>query len=273
MIKINVEQVAGFIREVAQEEVLPRWRNLAEGDISEKNGPDDVVTIADKESEKALSRRLLAAYPQSMIVGEEGAAADESIMERLSGDQPVWIIDPIDGTMAFSKGRPYFDIMLALVQNGEILAGWIYAPVDDDFYMGEKGGGVMRQSVGQPAQKLPPVYMPENIESMTGIMGKKFFTDEEHQTLKNRCGVFKNMINTLCAGHDYARLLRGEAHFSVYNKCMPWDHVPGLALVSELGFAFSRHDRSPYMPWHTSGGILVTPKSAAQDKIRTALGF
>lgn len=270
--KFNPDTISQFIRDVAKEEVLPRWQHLQASDIAEKTGPDDVVTVADKAAEKALSARLKDAFPQSAIVGEEGAEADKSVMGLLQSDQPVWIIDPIDGTMAFSKGSPQFDIMLALVQKGELLAGWIYAPVDDDLYVGEKGAGVYRQLKQASKEKVQPFNTNPPLNALTGILGKKYFSDEQREDLKKHMNVFKGIINTICAGHDYARFARGEAQFAIYNKNMPWDHVPGLMMASELGFEYAKRDGSPYMPWDTTGGLLVTPKGM-QEEIRRLLGI
>lgn len=262
---IEIEKVADLIRDVAAEEVLSRWRNLGAGDITEKTGPTDLVTVADRACEKALSARLIAAYPGTLVVGEEGVEADKTLLGRLNSSTPVWIMDPIDGTMAFSQGRPEFDVMLALVQGGELLAGWIYAPVTGDFFMGEKGGGVTLTQNGT-MQKLPPVAdLP--LTDLTGVLGKKFFSDSDREKLKSKASGFKSIISTICAGHDYARILKGEAQFAIYNRCMPWDHVPGLALLSELGFSYTKHNGTPYMPWDTDGGLMIGPK-AQQAELR-----
>ena len=60
--------------------------------------------------------------PGSLVVGEEGVAADPGVLEALSGDAPVWIIDPIDGTANFADGKPIFAVMVALVRRGETVA-------------------------------------------------------------------------------------------------------------------------------------------------------
>ena len=121
------EPVVALMREVARDIVMPRYRNLADHEISEK-AADDYVTIADKESELRLAEGLSAILPEAGIIGEEACAADPAILER-AGTGLNWIIDPIDGTGNFVSGNPPFGIMIALADSGTTLAGWILDPL------------------------------------------------------------------------------------------------------------------------------------------------
>src|ERR1700743_2075316 len=114
MPKIDLKTVDQIIREVAAEQIMPRFRQLAEGDI-EMKGVNDPVTVADKEAERVLTERLTAYLPGSVVVGEESFAKDKAIMSHLDNEHPVWIIDPIDGTRNFVAGNPEFAVMIALV--------------------------------------------------------------------------------------------------------------------------------------------------------------
>src|SRR3546814_9643332 len=88
--------VAELMRQVAADVVMPRFRNLADDHIEEK-APDELVTIADKESEARLSEGLAAILPEAGIVGEEACEIDAGLIGRV-GQGLNWIIDPIDGT-------------------------------------------------------------------------------------------------------------------------------------------------------------------------------
>lgn len=272
----DFEKVAKAIRDVADTEILPRWQHLKAGEITQKTGPDDIVTIADGAAEKALGHRLLQLYPETEVVGEEGVTADTARMKLFNGEKPVWVIDPIDGTMAFSKGGACFDIMMALVKGRELLGGWIYGPVERRMIMGGKGTGVFRcqmtEDRGQEKrERLPSARAGVPLKELTGILGKKFFPEEMRKKLFGKTGDFKKLINTLCAGHDYARLLRGEADFSIYNKTMPWDHLPGLALAAELGYFYAKWDGTPYLPGDHKGGLLIAPDKDSWEKINGLL--
>ena len=116
------EAVAALLRDVTAQVILPRYQKLAVHEVTAKLA-DDVVTVADHESEAMLTEGLmkLADIP---VVGEEAAFADDSVFERLSGD--CWIVDPLDGTRNFARGQPPFGILVALASGGEAHTGWIY---------------------------------------------------------------------------------------------------------------------------------------------------
>ncbi len=131
MASVDPARVARIVREVAEAAVLPRFRNLAPGEIKTKSRPDDLVTIADTESERLLTAALTALLPGSVVVGEEAVAADASVLARLEEEAPVWILDPVDGTLSFANGDPGFAMIVALAIGGRTVAGWIHDPVGD----------------------------------------------------------------------------------------------------------------------------------------------
>src|SRR3954466_2597087 len=108
-----VDAVAAVMGEVARTIILPRYKQLAEGEVRAKTHPADFVTIADEESERALTESLTALVPGSIVVGEEAVAADPTVLERLLHHDPLWIVDPIDGTANFVNGNPAFAVMVA----------------------------------------------------------------------------------------------------------------------------------------------------------------
>src|SRR5690349_17857225 len=120
-----IERVVSLLREVASELVLPRFGRLAAGEVSEKS-PGDMVTIADKQAELVLQQRLTGMLPGSLAVGEEAVAADPSVLERVSSDRPVWLIDPIDGTGNFAAGREPFAMMVTLLHAGHLRLSVMY---------------------------------------------------------------------------------------------------------------------------------------------------
>jgi 3'-phosphoadenosine 5'-phosphosulfate (PAPS) 3'-phosphatase len=77
------EPVADLIRAVAAEVILPRFQNLAAHEVMEK-AADDLVTVADRESEARLMEGLARLLPEASIVGEEACAADPSLLAALS---------------------------------------------------------------------------------------------------------------------------------------------------------------------------------------------
>ncbi len=131
----DMEKVSDLMVTAAAEIILPRFRALKDGEIDEKDG-GEVVTIADIEAEAWLTQRLPDLVPGSTVVGEEAVFADKAVFERLSADDPVWVIDPVDGTWNFANGRSTFAVIIAYVIAGEVEAGWIYEPVSETLAVG-----------------------------------------------------------------------------------------------------------------------------------------
>lgn len=267
---VDIDEVARIMREVAAEEIMPRWRNLATGDVVVKTDPTDIVTVADRAAEDRLSQRLVDLLPGSQVVGEEAMHADPAVSGHFSRSAPVWVIDPIDGTSAFAKGEPNFAVMVALVRSGELLAGWILAPVSGGIHMSERGGGVWYERDGKQDAIAPP-QIPSERKALIGLLGRRSMSDARRDLIKSRAREFGALRNVSFAGMDYPRLLSGDAHFAIYNKSEPWDHLPGLAMTSELGFAFAKHDGTAYRPGDNTGGLIVASNADVIADIRRLL--
>ena len=122
----------------AREEILPRFRNVA----VETKGDGSPVTEADREAERAIRAVIAEAFPDDAILGEEFGASEGTG----EGPRREWIIDPIDGTIAFSRGIPLFTTLVALVIDGEPVVGVIDLPATGDRIAGARGRGITRRS-------------------------------------------------------------------------------------------------------------------------------
>jgi fructose-1,6-bisphosphatase/inositol monophosphatase family enzyme len=116
----------------ARTETLPRFRNV--GVETKRDGSP--VTEADRAAELAVRDCLTSAFPQFAILGEEYGG------DVTSG--PCWVVDPIDGTIAFSRGIPLFTTLIALLEDGEPVLGLIDCPAIGERYVGWRGGGCRR---------------------------------------------------------------------------------------------------------------------------------
>jgi fructose-1,6-bisphosphatase/inositol monophosphatase family enzyme len=269
-VQFDVDAVADIVREVAEAVIMPRWRNLAAHEIERKSRQGDLVTVADHEAEAALSARLGALLPGARVVGEEAVAANASTLDALRGEGVVWVIDPIDGTRKFAAGDPAFDVLVGLVVDGTPVAGWIYAPAERVLFMGEAGGGVRRVD---PDGAVSPVVraFSGDLTALGGIVSGGGFVSRgfaDPQGVKHR---FREFTKHACAGHNYARLLRGACDFLINFSTLPWDHIAGLALVTEAGFHAARHDGQHFDPLDPAGGLLVAPDAASWREIHGLL--
>lgn len=261
MTSIDIAAIDRIITEVAATEIMPRFRQLVDGDI-EMKGVDDPVTVADKAAERVLTARLMACLPGSTVVGEEGFAADKSIAARLGGDLPVWIIDPIDGTRNFISGKTEFGTMVALRQGAETLASWIHDPVSGDMLAAERGGGTWLRRDGQTHKMKIAAH--DRAQPRLGIIGTRL-----NRALAAAKAGLPDFLPGSAAAFDYGRLFTGDAVFAgnaasraaflLYRQSKPWDHVPGLLMVDEAGGYAADLYGNPYDPRRDKDGLFVAP--------------
>ena len=126
-------KVAEAAADLARAEILPRFRAV---DVETK-ADGSPVTEADRAAELAIRAHLRAAFPDFGIVGEEYG-------EEGRAGAPRWIVDPIDGTICFSRGIPLFSTLIALVEDDEPVLGLIDCAAVGERYVGWKGGGCRR---------------------------------------------------------------------------------------------------------------------------------
>jgi myo-inositol-1(or 4)-monophosphatase len=93
----------------------------------------DIKLEMDVRSQKLITDRILASFPNHAIYGEEGIAGDQ--------ESPFhWIVDPIDGTVNYFYGIPHFCISIAMREGGEVKVGAVYDPMMDELWEVERGG-------------------------------------------------------------------------------------------------------------------------------------
>jgi fructose-1,6-bisphosphatase/inositol monophosphatase family enzyme len=256
----SLESVAEIMRETAEAVIMPRYQALGDGDVREKTGPKDLVTIADIESERRMTPLLKALLPGSVVIGEEAASEDPGIFDLLKGEAPVWIIDPVDGTSNFAKGGRHFCVMVGLVRGGETLLGVILDPLGERWVGAERGAGAWSHGFGGGSAERLSALAPAAVGEMSGALNFRFLESPLKEEMRARAdaGVARH-FRLGCAGHEYLRMAGGEAHFAMYIKKMPWDHVPGCLIHGEAGGYQACFDGRPYQPGDLDRGILAAP--------------
>ena len=260
MIRFDQEAVTTIIRDVAAEYILPRFRNLESGDIAFKTG-DDPVTIADQEAENALSARLSDLLPGSKVLGEEAFATNQGVLKALDSESPVWIIDPIDGTRNFVKGSSEFGVIVALAEQNQTIAGWIYDPTSNDVVSAEKGSGAYHQGIR--LKVLPSRPLTE----MHGFLGDRLVSFYKNKNLINK---LQPDFDVMSAGaHEYPRLVINSPHFGKSTRqshfrasflhSYPWDDAAGVLIHAESGGYASFWDGRAYQPSILYQGLALAP--------------
>jgi fructose-1,6-bisphosphatase/inositol monophosphatase family enzyme len=243
----DIERVAALIREVAEEEIVPRFNALAAEDVREKR-PGNVVTTADLAAERRLIDGLTALAPGSTVVAEEMFEADPSIVGRFQGEAAVWVIDPVDGTANFAAGRALFASMVALVERGRVVAGWILDVPGGVMAMAEEGSGAF--AAGARLSVAAPAPLP----AMTGSLGARLRNDP---VVRERVGSLRYVR---CAGIEYHALASGALHYAFFRRVLPWDHAAGSLIHREAGGTNRAYSGEPYAPTAPAEqGLLLAP--------------
>jgi fructose-1,6-bisphosphatase/inositol monophosphatase family enzyme len=256
--------VSALIRRTAEAVILPRFQALAPGDIHEKR-PGDLVTIADTEAEAMLGALLTQAVPGTVVCGEEGVARNRCTLELLEQHNPVWVIDPVDGTSNFVRGKPVFAVIVALVESGMTKAGWLYDPIGGITVHAVAGGGAWCESRRLTVDPLLP------LSRMSGSAYGRILGRGDIAQWLTADGTVSTVQNSGSCGIDYIRLARGETQFKFSSASLPWDHAAGLLVMKEAGAEARFLDGGDYQIHDHNRALLIAPSQDSWAALRRAL--
>ena len=265
--KVDIEWLAGVLRDAAKAEILPRFRRLDETDIQVKTEAIDLVTAADLAAEQFIKAEISRQVPGALFVGEESVAADPALLLALADADLAIVVDPIDGTANYAAGLPLFAVMAAVVAGGETVAGIIYDPMGDDWMMAEKGSGTWLRRPDGSGTRLR-VAAPLPLAQMVGAASIAFVPPGKKVEILQNFAKVRLVSHYRVAGHEYRTFVSGHSQFLSYNKLMPWDHLGGALMAQEAGGYVARMDGSAYRPHHTEGGLLAAPDQESWQLLR-----
>lgn len=200
-------------------------------------GPFDVVTEADTAIEKFIAGELKRHFPEDGFLGEEGVDIDSQPGPALRRRQ--WILDPLDGTVNFANGQPFFAVSLALLIEGHLQLAWVYDPVHDELFAAVAGGGATCN--GQVLQRAAAEVTSRSATPFALSSGLLASPAAEHrvlcQAVLRECGrirLFGSQALHLC--YVAAGRLRGAASL----EARLWDDAAGALIVSESGHRYSK---------------------------------
>lgn len=197
----------------------------------ERKGDDSPVTVADRGAEQLVRSRLAELYPSDGIIGEEfGNQAGSSAFE--------WIVDPIDGTKSFITGVPLYSTLLALVHEGQVLAGAIYIPPLREMILAVRGRGAWWRVGDKPAERAQVskrslaqgIFVTSQIDSFRKRGAWDGFIELEKAAYVTR---------TWGDGYGYLLVATGRAEVMVDPIANPWDLASAQIVVNEAGGRFS----------------------------------
>ena len=185
------------------------------------------VTIADRNAEEILRKKLSQAFPDHGIIGEEFGS------DRAEAEW-VWTIDPIDGTRSFIRGLPLFASLLALLHNGEPVLGIISLPA-----LGETAWAVKGHGAHCGGQKLTVSSRNKVKGAVVAVADTYCFREKKCMRLFNRLQREAEIVRTYPDAFGHLMAIRGAVDVMVDPWAYIWDFAPCKILVREAGGEFA----------------------------------
>lgn len=231
------------------------WNELKEHHISTKED-GSILTIADTEVDAYIRKELEDAFPDHSVLSEES--------ENKKTTEGVFIIDPIDGTKNFANGDTNFGISIGFVVNGKSEIGVVYAPAENNIYIGEKGGSSYKNNI--------KIQVSE-IDSLANAKlfiheGRSLNTVNTHENLrtlfsKEHSNIVIEKVKG-CASLDICRIADGTYDAFIHKGLSAWDIAAGMVILESAGGVACHFDGSIKNLFEKN---IVTTNPKLKDKI------
>ena len=199
-------------------------------EIREKGRRADIVTAADRASERAIIARLLAEFPHASVLAEESGAVSGTSDER-------WIIDPLDGTTNYAHGYPLYCVSIAYERAGELIAGVVLAPALGECFVAQRGAGARmndRPIAVSGIERVADAMVCTGFHPADFARNGAYFerASGSAQAVRRDGSAALDLAFTACGRFD------GFWEFDLH----AWDVAAGMVLVREAGGRISAID-------------------------------
>ncbi len=212
----------------------------------EFKGVNDLVTDADRESERAIAGVIGEAFPEDVFLGEEsgetGGDADNGAREDRACYR--WVVDPLDGTMNYAHGLHLFSVSIACEYHAEIVAGVIFNPVSGELFAASLGGGAFLNgetihvsSTERLADSLLATGFPNVMREGAGDNMDHFQNFSRRAQGLRRLGSAALHLAFVACG-------RVDGYWEI--KLHPWDVAAGSLILTEAGGAITDLRGGPF---------------------------
>ncbi len=191
----------------------------------ELKGDYDLVTAADRASEKLIIERLGAAFPDHSIVGEEGGR------QRGVSDY-TWYVDPLDGTTNFAHAFPVYNVSIGLEKAGDLVAGVVYDPTRDELFSAERGGGAFLN--GQRIQVSHAARLEDALVA-TGFPSRRRHQNVNVHFYYQLAMLTHGVRRAGAAAIDLCYVGCGRIDAFWEFGLNPWDMAAGVVILEEAG--------------------------------------
>lgn len=236
------EELLGLARSVGREAALYVAGARPQGRVdvaSTKSSPTDVVTAIDEGCEQLIRSLILKVRPDDSFVGEEG--------DDVHGSSGVeWIVDPIDGTVNFVYGLPFYAVSIAAAVDGEVEVGYVINIANADEFTAIRGQGAWASGDEGPIRlQAPVVDRLEHALVATGFSYVKATRTRQAAAVAKLLPEVRDIRRTGSAALDLCGLAAGSYDAYVEQGLKPWDLAAGGLIAREAGIEISGVDGIP----------------------------
>lgn len=229
---MDLKQIDKFAKEIIFE-AGKRIRDAFSYDlvIETKSGANDLVTNIDRETELFFIDKIKAFDSSHRILGEEGMGEK---VESLEG--PVWILDPIDGTMNFVKQHRHFMITIGFFIDGVGKLGYIFDVMREDLFYAIEGEGAWYNNTF--LRKLQPLKIEE---AVIGINANWVTPNDKinHEKIIDLVRTVRGTRSYGSAAMEIAFVVTGKLDAYISMRLSPWDIGGGSVIAKEVGAVIS----------------------------------
>lgn len=195
----------------------------------EMKGTQDWVTNADRETEQLVSSMIAENFSQDNILGEEEGGTIDGV---------TWIVDPIDGTVNFAHGSPFWCVSIALFAGGQAVLGFVYAPVMDELFVAQRDKGAWLNGEALDCQRDVPAARAMLELSWLRGDGFRAYKGEIERLLDSGYEFCRNGAGALSLAWIGAGRQEGYGEVDMN----AWDGMAGWLIARETGAAVNAYD-------------------------------
>lgn len=193
--------------------------------VDSKSHAIDLVTEVDYQSETFLLGQIRQRFPGHRILAEESGLSE--------GDDPLWLVDPLDGTVNYAHGVPIFSVSLAYAEGGVVRLGVVYDPMRDECFAAERGRGAWLN--GQPIRVSDTRTLGESL-LVTGFPYDMWSNPENNLDNFARFAVRTRGVRRLgSAALDLCYVAAGRFDGYWEIRLQPYDVAAGGLIAAEAG--------------------------------------
>ena len=219
--------------------------------VTRKRGRANFATAADHAAELAIISRL-STYDARVPV-----LAEESARKGLSDSERLWVVDPIDGTLNFSRGLPFYCVLIGYVEDGKARAGAVHAPRTSETFVASEGAGATLN--GEPIQVSGETRLAEAFAVASLRFGETKKKDSRFTTLNATCARLR-VIGS--AGLEISYLAMGRFDLFVHSALSPWDVAAPALIAREAGAAVLSLKTGKDAAWNERQVVIANPRLA-----------